>query len=235
MKMIIFLVLAGLSLAAGDTDPGSRWQCFFNDLKMVPKVLQEMVKFICTCRGKFDRNVENCKNAFYEMKYTLRDFGCQDDDAFGTAASIEDDAEDAISVAEQAERAFLELTEGLGLNEASTDLLCKLSSGGLLSSKCLGEAIKTNLPAVITALDDTFCKTYKDAELERKVTEFLIKIGCKVDDIAGSKETEQNLVNNLGASLVLQENMDIFKANPNGNLFGVICDMLDGLRGQGGI
>ncbi|XP_073427468.1 ranaspumin-like [Dendrobates tinctorius] len=239
MKMIIFLVLAGLSLAAGDTDPGSRWQCLFDGLETTPTALQKLAEFICKYRGKFDGNVENYKNAFAEVKDTLEKLTCYLDEVLGTDATIEDIGGDAAKAAEHAGSVVLRLTGGLGLNEAATDLLCELA-GGVLTSDCWAAAIATKLPAVITAIDDTFCKTYKDAELARKVIELLREVGCLADDITGSGETVENLVTNLGKSLedLLKPIIGTLKGldtNVPGGLTCKVVDILSGQSGAGGV
>ncbi|XP_073427467.1 ranaspumin-like [Dendrobates tinctorius] len=236
MKMIIFLVLAGLSLAAGDTDPGSRWQCLFDGLETTPTALQKLAEFICKYRGKFDGNVENYKNAFAEVKDTLEKLTCHLDEVLGTDATIEDIGGDAAKAAEHAGSVVLRLTGGLGLNEAATDLLCQLA-GGVLTSDCLAAAIATKLPAVITAIDDTFCKPYQDAAPVRKVIDFLIKIACLAGDITGSGETVENLVTNLGKSLedLLKPIIGTLKDLDRELLSGLTCSVVNSLSGESSI
>ncbi|XP_075178249.1 uncharacterized protein LOC142250075 [Anomaloglossus baeobatrachus] len=55
MKIIVFLVLAGLSLAApgdSDTNPDTRWQCSFNGLKISSDLMQKFSTLICDYKGK---------------------------------------------------------------------------------------------------------------------------------------------------------------------------------------
>ncbi|XP_073427360.1 ranaspumin-like isoform X2 [Dendrobates tinctorius] len=224
MKMIIFLVLAGLSLAAGKTDPGSRWQCLFIGLETAPKTLQELAKFICKYRGKFDGNVENYKNAFNELKKTLIHFGCEVNGILGTAATIEDIGGDAAKAAEHAGSVVLRLTDGLGLTPKLTDVLCKLTSGAL-SSDCLKNILASRTPDLIKKLYDLTCKQ---------------QLGCFVGDALGTKDKVEELFAKLGYALAPTVNgfLDILADDIDDEVSGKtvvsdnICRVLKILSGQ---
>ncbi|XP_073427359.1 ranaspumin-like isoform X1 [Dendrobates tinctorius] len=238
MKMIIFLVLAGLSLAAGKTDPGSRWQCLFIGLETAPKTLQELAKFICKYRGKFDGNVENYKNAFNELKKTLIHFGCEVNGILGTAATIEDIGGDAAKAAEHAGSVVLRLTDGLGLTPKLTDVLCKLTSGAL-SSDCLKNILASRTPDLIKKLYDLTCKDISDLSAYN-IFLVLQQLGCFVGDALGTKDKVEELFAKLGYALAPTVNgfLDILADDIDDEVSGKtvvsdnICRVLKILSGQ---
>ncbi|XP_077133607.1 uncharacterized protein LOC143788102 isoform X3 [Ranitomeya variabilis] len=200
MKMIVFLVLAGLSLAAGQANPSSGFGCLDTTLQTAPAALQSWAAFICAYRGKFDGNVKNYEAAFNNLKVTLTAGGCKVDEVLGTDATIANTAGSVTDIADQAGRVAIKLTDALDLTPALTDVLCKLLNGALTST-CLKNILANLTPQLLNQIYDVFCKNNINALSAATIYELLKNIGCFADDTIGTKDAVEQLIAKLGEGL----------------------------------
>ncbi|KAM4022199.1 uncharacterized protein ACNLHF_027429 isoform 2-T2 [Anomaloglossus baeobatrachus] len=73
MKIIVFLVLAGLSLAAPgitDTNPDTRLKDVSNGLKKSPHLMRKLGIFTCNYKSNFDDNAANFENGVNALRST---------------------------------------------------------------------------------------------------------------------------------------------------------------------
>ncbi|KAM4022090.1 uncharacterized protein ACNLHF_027346 isoform 2-T2 [Anomaloglossus baeobatrachus] len=137
MKIIVFLVLAGLSLAAPgitDTNPDTRWKYMSDELKQFPDLMQKFRTFTCNYKGKFDDNAANFENFFNALKSTSGQVGCLADTLLGTNGTIEQTAEGASDALKYTDKVGGEFIDGLGLSPTVAYALCQLTSDAFLSA-----------------------------------------------------------------------------------------------------
>ncbi|KAM4023572.1 uncharacterized protein ACNLHF_028246 isoform 2-T2 [Anomaloglossus baeobatrachus] len=73
MKIIVFLVLAGLSLAAPgitDTNPDTRLKDVSNELKKSPDLMRKLRIITCNYKSEFDDNAANFENVVNALRST---------------------------------------------------------------------------------------------------------------------------------------------------------------------
>ncbi|KAM4022092.1 uncharacterized protein ACNLHF_027346 isoform 4-T4 [Anomaloglossus baeobatrachus] len=188
MKIIVFLVLAGLSLAAPgitDTNPDTRWKYMSDELKQFPDLMQKFRTFTCNYKGKFDDNAANFENFFNALKSTSGQVGCLADTLLGTNGTIEQTAEGASDALKYTDKVGGEFIDGLGLSPTVAYALCQL----------------TLTPATILKLDDLYCKNDFTALSAYDLFESLQNIGFFADDALGTKETVEELFKKFGDTL----------------------------------
>ncbi|KAM4021526.1 uncharacterized protein ACNLHF_026895 isoform 2-T2 [Anomaloglossus baeobatrachus] len=202
MKMIVFLVLAGVSLAAA----GERWECLFDGLKQSPDVLHKYITFICDhSSNNFDANVANYRASFTALKGAVKKIGCSLDDIVGTEDALESASGTTTDVAALAGRVVGNLIGGLGIKGPLSDVLCKLTSKALLSD-CLANIVANLVPDKITKVDNLLCKSDYKALSADDLIQFFQEIGCFGDDALGTGDALKTLASGLGdaAAPVLQ-------------------------------
>ncbi|KAM4022093.1 uncharacterized protein ACNLHF_027347 [Anomaloglossus baeobatrachus] len=203
MKIIVFLVLAGLSLAApgdSDTNPDTRWQCSFNGLMKTSDFMQKFSRLACDYEGKFKNNMQNFEVAFNSLKEALGQYGCNLDEILGTKATLEQTGEGAADIATEVSRVLGEVLSALGIAPGLAKVVCKLTSGALFS-KCAATILTNSLPSTNTKLYDLFCKDDFTALSAYDIFIFFQNIGCFVDDALGTKETVEELFKKFGDPL----------------------------------
>ncbi|KAM4022201.1 uncharacterized protein ACNLHF_027429 isoform 4-T4 [Anomaloglossus baeobatrachus] len=107
MKIIVFLVLAGLSLAAPgitDTNPDTRLKDVSNGLKKSPHLMRKLGIFTCNYKSNFDDNAANFENGVNALRSTSDGL-----DLFSILADL------------------LRKLDGLGLSSITAKTLCQVS------------------------------------------------------------------------------------------------------------
>ncbi|KAM4023576.1 uncharacterized protein ACNLHF_028252 isoform 2-T2 [Anomaloglossus baeobatrachus] len=218
MKIIVFLVLAGVSLAAA----GERFPCFIATLQSTPGLKEKCLTFICNYRGNnFDGSAQNYNDALKALKGTTANGACSVEQILGTDGALVDISASATEVGAQAISAGAKLTDALGLSDAGTDVLCKLNL----------------TPQTISALDDLLCKNDYKALSANMLFTLLKQVACFGDDAAGTRGALENVVASLGdAAVPLLQNVvatviGLLQELFPGGMPGLGCDLVRGLAG----
>ncbi|KAM4023577.1 uncharacterized protein ACNLHF_028252 isoform 3-T3 [Anomaloglossus baeobatrachus] len=214
MKIIVFLVLAGVSLAAA----GERFPCFIATLQSTPGLKEKCLTFICNYRGNnFDGSAQNYNDALKALKGTTANGACSVEQILGTDGALVDISASATEVGAQAISAGAKLTDALGLSDAGTDVLCKLNL----------------TPQTISALDDLLCKNDYKALSANMLFTLLKQVACFGDDAAGTRGALENVVASLGdAAVPLLQNVvatviGLLQELFPGGMPGLGCDLMN--------
>ncbi|XP_069834899.1 uncharacterized protein [Dendropsophus ebraccatus] len=240
MKTIIFMVLAGLSLAQEDlgcTRPAStvgKEECLAQALKEVSDFKSGLYTFLCKYSGSIEEpeNDENYKKALDKAIRGLACAGCLGDGALETGDTLEDLLKDSGKLVKHAGPLLLKVTDSLGLTPAVTNLVCKLGEG-LLTSECLTKLLKQDVDQLVKSINKLFCTGDKSALTVEQVLKLLREVGCVLDDAIKTQQA-QWLLEGSGESLsdTLTNVLNILKDGLVGSVpANLICNLSNVLIG----
>ncbi|XP_044158255.1 ranaspumin-like [Bufo gargarizans] len=134
MKIIFFLVLAGLSLSHGfqcieKRQAATSLKCLQNALEIAPKFLEKLVYFLCNYEEGIENNKKEFEDALRELIAILECAGCTVDKLIGTKVTVEELLGDIGGAGKDAIYAILKIADELKLTGPVADLACSLLKG----------------------------------------------------------------------------------------------------------
>ncbi|XP_040264361.1 ranaspumin-like [Bufo bufo] len=134
MKIIFFLVLAGLSLSYGfeciqKLQAETSLECLQNALKIAPTFLEKLVYFLCNYKKGIENNKKEFEDALRELIEILECAGCTVDKLIGTKVTIEDLLGDIGGAGKDVVYEILKIADKLKLTGPVANLACSLLKG----------------------------------------------------------------------------------------------------------
>ncbi|XP_044156453.1 ranaspumin-like [Bufo gargarizans] len=134
MKIIFFLVLAGLSVSHGYDciqryQAANTLQCLKNALEIAPDFLEKLIYFLCNYKDGMKNNKREFEAAFRDLIEIVECGGCALDKITGTNESIEELLGDIGGAGQQAVFGILKAADGLQLTGPVAHLACSLLKG----------------------------------------------------------------------------------------------------------
>ncbi|XP_056385306.1 uncharacterized protein LOC130281747 isoform X2 [Hyla sarda] len=207
MKIIIFLVLAGLSLAQEDLNcpeppiPKDKKECTLQALKGFSNFSKSFKTFICEYKGTFDANKENHAKAARDLIRAMACSGCGADDWISqSGTTFEEIYKDTGRFGTEILTIVNKIADVLGLTEALTKLICDLA-GDALASECLEKILMEDTDKALHGLNDLFCKNDLNKLTAEQIIDLLVNFGCFADDALHTKETLKTFLKALGEDL----------------------------------
>ncbi|XP_071983425.1 uncharacterized protein [Engystomops pustulosus] len=163
MKIVIFLVLAGLSLATDcDKSCEKKRNCFI-------------------AASQSHENDDNFKKASIAYVETLTYVGCTLDDLLHTGQTLENLSQNTGEFLSSVYYTVSWFADSFGLYEGVASLLCT-QTGDVLASKCLAELLQGDIPNLYLLLDGALCTENLDSLFEEQLMDFFIHLKCFGDD-----------------------------------------------------
>ncbi|XP_056386085.1 uncharacterized protein LOC130282153 [Hyla sarda] len=241
MKIIIFLVLAGLSLAQEEINcpepptPKDKKECLIEAFKEGSNFTKSYTKYMCEYRGKFEDNRENHDKAARDAFMTMACAGCVPDDFLATGKTFEEILENTGKLEAEILIIAEKIADILGLTEGVFNVICNLV-GDVLASECTERILKDNTPGLIKTLVELFCKNDPKALSVDQMIDLLSNIGCFGDDALHTKDILEKLLKGSGENLktVLTGVIDTIKdlLVQKGLVSDLTCDLTEVVSGE---
>ncbi|XP_056385321.1 uncharacterized protein LOC130281757 [Hyla sarda] len=243
MKIIIFFVLAGFSLAQEEDlncpeeiIPKENEECMTETLETLSDSTKELKTFICKYQGTFDDNEDNYDSSMKEIIRALACSGCDADKLLGMKnETFEEIFEDIGKIGDKGGELVVKVTDALGLTEGLTTFLCH-QVGDVLVAECKEKLLKKEVPELLKDLKKLYCKYDLNKLTGEDTVEMMSILGCIGDKTLHTKETLKNMFRDIGDDLkpTLDKILDAIKeiTAKEGLVSDVVCDVTEVVLGE---
>ncbi|XP_075688294.1 ranaspumin-like [Rhinoderma darwinii] len=238
MKIIIFFVLAGLSLATDfgcEPDLVSDRQCVIQAVQNVPDLLKKLQEFLCEYKDNIENNEENYKKFAGEFIKTLALAGCGVDQLLCTSKTFEELSIDIGELSAHLVYGVDKILNVLGISEGLTQILCDVA-GDALASECLKHILQNLTPDLIEKVNALVCEKNRDALSSHDLIVLLKEAGCFGDDLLHTDDALENLLEDTSTDLrdLLDHVLDALQnLIANSSLLTKLgCDLISILKGK---
>ncbi|XP_056385410.1 uncharacterized protein LOC130281804 [Hyla sarda] len=197
MKIIIFLVLAGLSLAQEDLQCQKKTvddrACVIYAIENSRDFMKTFTIYLCDYKGLFDDNTKNYNETSEDLIQTLACAGCGPDGFLSNGNTFEDLLGNAAKRIKEIGKPVGRIADILDFTQPITDFICYLE-GEALTSECATKILQRDVPEDVDKLNKLFCESDFDALSEHEIITLWSDLDCLGDDALHTGDAMENLL-----------------------------------------
>ncbi|KAM3915635.1 uncharacterized protein RB166_017863 [Leptodactylus fuscus] len=175
MKILIFLVLAGISLAEDQNNcvapPKDFKTCLQFAFEHLADFLTKFKNFVCNYDGKFEEKEGEYKDMAKEFIDAMKCGGCTPNQILGTRLPFEELANNSGHLVAAMGHFTAKAGDALKISKPVASLLCNMT-GDALAKECVNNIMKRGTKAALGKLDLLACQT----NAETSTHEMIVKL-----------------------------------------------------------